>query len=265
MPSVRGYWLTASDLPRGTPSTRCHAALEAAPETHPKLVRLCRSPTVDVGVVRDADRVLRAPRLGSSRYVPYRTDGLRRHEYAAEGGWTATAMQVQRNRERSTERSVGCLDHSDINVLRGRANVKGINMRSRLGKGSDPLVWIPGLALSVFCATGLATHLGWIPTPIGLGDRPAVRPLRAPPQELPRPAIPVTQAASIALPTVPCTECGVMELAALIGRTGEPDGAGAFWPGNTRGANAEALTSGYDSFGVLIAWHVCARAGGGCD
>ena len=138
-------------------------------------------------------------------------------------------------------------------------------MRTRRGKGSNPMVWIPGLALSLFCATGFATHLGWFPTPTGLGDRPAARTLRAPPHEPARPANRVTQAVGSVLPAVPCTECGVIELAGLVGRTGDPDGSGALWPGATRGLNAEARTPGYDRVQVLIAWHLCARAGGGCN
>jgi hypothetical protein len=150
--------------------------------------------------------------------------------------------------------------------LRGNANLKGINMRVRFGKASDLLVWIPGLALGLFCATGVATHLGWIPTSIGLGDRPAVRTLRAPPHRRTGPAMPVAHAVRIDLPSVLCTECGVKGLRKPTGTMGTRDGAvGTFWLGQARAATAEALTPGKDRLAALIAWHVCARTGSGCD
>jgi hypothetical protein len=68
-------------------------------------------------------------------------------------------------------------------------------MRTRAGRDFDLLVWIPGFVLSLFCATGLATHLGWIPGPIGLSDRPAVRTAQ-PPHKPNRPAVPAAKPVS---------------------------------------------------------------------
>jgi len=154
---------------------------------------------------------------------------------------------------------------ADVNVLRGSANLKRIDVRVRFGRSSGLLGWIPGLALGLFCATGVATHLGWIPTPTGLGDIPAVSSVRAAPHQRTGPAIPAAHAARVGLLRMLCTDCGGMGPSKSSCTTGKRDSvAGAFWLGQARAADAAGLTR-KDRLAVLIAWHVCARTGSGCD
>lgn len=175
-------------------------------------------------------------------------------------------MQAQRNRERSTQRSVGRGVRSNVNVVRANANLKEINMRVRFGKASNLLVWGPWLALGLLCAAGVATLLRWIPTPTGLGDRPAVRTQRAPPPQSTGPAISAAHAIEIGPAGMLCSPCRVTRQGGPIDGSarGKPDSADA-WFGHGRAVNAEAVTSGKAGLAALIAWHVCVRTERGCE
>ena len=138
-----------------------------------------------------------------------------------------------------------------------------VRKATQAGGGLNLLVWIPGLALTLFCATGLAKHLGWLSTPIGHGDPPAPTQLRAALQESVGLAMRMPQAVSIGLLPLPCTDCLVIESAEYIGRPASRAEGPELWLGQKR-ATATFAREG-DSLAVLIAWHACARSGGRCQ
>jgi hypothetical protein len=138
-------------------------------------------------------------------------------------------------------------------------------VRKRVGNASARLVWIPLVTLSLFCATGLASHLGWIPNPIGLGDRPAARVARTSLHE-PAPAtIRTAQAISMGLPAVSCPECEVTRPIGLLGGLGESGVAAAVGLYDIGAAPPQPRTSGDDRHAQFIAWHVCVRSEVACD
>lgn len=106
------------------------------------------------------------------------------------------------------------------------------------GKFPQAIVWIAGIALTLFCAVGIAAVMGWIPSSMGgAGDNVALN----------------RQAASAAAPSVPkehravvshpapayhaapayvaavatCTECGVIESVREVDAKGLGTGLGA--------------------------------------
>lgn len=99
---------------------------------------------------------------------------------------------------------------------------------------TSPLMWMAGIAITVFCATGVAAIMGWIPASMGQADdkasvvkadKPAAaRPATTPSYERPR-AAPV-QVASIAK-IEKCADCGVIESTKQISTKGAGSGLGA--------------------------------------
>lgn len=99
------------------------------------------------------------------------------------------------------------------------------------GKFPQALIWIAGIALTLFCAVGIAAVMGWIPNSLGgPGDKAALEQQSAntatsavPKKhrtEASRPA-PV-QAAAVAT----CSECGVIESVHEINAKGQSSGIG---------------------------------------
>jgi outer membrane lipoprotein SlyB len=117
------------------------------------------------------------------------------------------------------------------------------------GKFPQAIIWIAGVALTLFCGVGIAAFMGWIPNSIsGPGDKPAVVqqssnavpavvpkaahkpvPVHAAPVEpvahAPAPPIPVVPAKVAAVTT--CAECGVIESIREIDAKGKGSGIGA--------------------------------------
>ncbi len=108
------------------------------------------------------------------------------------------------------------------------------------GKFPQAMIWVAGIALTLFCAVGIAAVMGWIPNSMGGPDdkvpvalQPAntaapaaakARTVKAPP---PRPAElvpnPPVQVAAVAK----CADCGVIESVREIAAKGQGSGIGA--------------------------------------
>lgn len=138
-----------------------------------------------------------------------------------------------------------------------QTNVETIAPQS--GKFPQALIWIAGIALTLFCAVGIAAIMGWIPNSIGgAGDKvsvmqapasaavPAVAPAAVKPQRAaaPRPAAephpapaarpaPMVRVDPVAAAPAPmaampaCAECGVIESVREIEEKGAGSGIGA--------------------------------------
>lgn len=106
------------------------------------------------------------------------------------------------------------------------------------GKFPQAVIWIAGIALTLFCGVGIAALMGWIPNSMGgPSDKAAFdlqsantlsptvpkarRPAASPPAAVAHPA-PLQVAA---LPT--CAECGVIETVREVDATGKGSGLGA--------------------------------------
>lgn len=100
------------------------------------------------------------------------------------------------------------------------------------------LMWLAGIAIILFCATGVAAMMGWLPTSIGRpSDGPAPTPIEKPSTSPAKPApakthaaseprsVPVPVASSAAV-KVKCTECGVIESTREIDTRGSGSGLG---------------------------------------
>ena len=110
------------------------------------------------------------------------------------------------------------------------------------GKFPQAIVWITGIALTVFCAVGIAAVMGWIPNSMGgAGDKAAIEQQAAnavPPLapkvhrvETERPA-PVAHSAPAPVPArvaaaATCAECGVIESVREVDAKGQGSGLGA--------------------------------------
>lgn len=105
------------------------------------------------------------------------------------------------------------------------------------GKFPQAVIWIAGVALTLFCAVGIAAVMGWIPSSMGgpgdnaatapqpanaarAADRKAQRAASSQPA-LKAPAAPVRVAA-----VATCAECGVIESVRQIDAKGEGSGVG---------------------------------------
>ena len=108
------------------------------------------------------------------------------------------------------------------------------------GKFPQSIIWIAGIALTLFCAVGIAAVMGWIPNSIGgPEDKAAVSPQSV--NTVPhvaaksRRAKATTARAAAAEHTAPvpaaavanCGECGVIESVREIGAKGQGSGLGA--------------------------------------
>ena len=118
------------------------------------------------------------------------------------------------------------------------------------GKFPQAVIWIAGIALTLFCAVGIAAVMGWIPNSMGgIGDKTALEQQSAntqpsantAPASAPKarraaaaPAAPVVQAAPVVLPAptrtaaiASCAECGVVESVREVAEKGKGTGLGA--------------------------------------
>jgi outer membrane lipoprotein SlyB len=95
------------------------------------------------------------------------------------------------------------------------------------GKFPQAVIWIAGIALTLFCAVGIAAIMGWIPNSLGnAGDKAAIA---VPPASVVPPAaakahaaengpaapkthvVPAAVASAPLAASAPCAECGVIE------------------------------------------------------
>ena len=106
------------------------------------------------------------------------------------------------------------------------------------GKFPQAVIWIAGIALTLFCGVGIAALMGWIPNSMGgAGDRTAMDqrmtstvPAAAPRAHMPAASrsAPVAHAAPVPVAAVPtCAECGVIESVREVDAKGQGSGLGA--------------------------------------
>lgn len=116
------------------------------------------------------------------------------------------------------------------------------NIDPQSGKFPQAIIWIAGIALTLFCAVGIAAVMGWIPNSIGsAGDKVASeqQPAHAAPRLEPKAkahsAAASRSVAAVSEPAVParvaahvtCAECGVIESVRAIEAKGLGSGLGA--------------------------------------
>ena len=96
-----------------------------------------------------------------------------------------------------------------------------------INKSPHPLIWVVGIVIILFCVTGLAAFMGWIPTSMGnpadsakLASAP-IQPATAKPHTAP------TRSANNAYAKAACAECGVIESSRVIETRGTGSGVGA--------------------------------------
>ncbi len=103
-------------------------------------------------------------------------------------------------------------------------------IESQSGKFPQAIIWIAGIALTLFCVVGIGAVMGWIPSSMGgpsdktvLGQQSAnTVPVAAPKPHRIAPA----QAAPVAAHST-CAECGVIESVREIAAKGQGSGLGA--------------------------------------
>ena len=92
------------------------------------------------------------------------------------------------------------------------------------GKFPQAVIWIAGIALTLFCAVGIAAVMGWIPNSMGgPGDTAAVQLQSA---NTSAPAAAKARTAK-AVASAKCAECGVIESVREIAAKGQGSGLGA--------------------------------------
>jgi outer membrane lipoprotein SlyB len=138
-------------------------------------------------------------------------------------------------------------------------------------KFPQAIIWIAGIALTLFCAAGIAAFMGWIPNSIGgPSDKVAVgqpsantvpaaapiAPLAAtslPPAVAPTAAVPMAATASAQVtPTAPvqetavatCAQCGVIESVREVDAKGKGSGLGAVGGGVVGGLLGNQVGAG---------------------
>ncbi len=108
------------------------------------------------------------------------------------------------------------------------------------GKFPQAIVWIAGIALTLFCAVGIAAVMGWIPNSMGgAGDKPEFQSgsMTSAPRNAPKThsATAAKSVAPVAEPVAParvaasanCAECGVIESVRAVEAKGLGSGLGA--------------------------------------
>ena len=112
-------------------------------------------------------------------------------------------------------------------------------METQVNKFPNPLMWIVGVAITLFCAAGIAAIMGWIPASMGgpgysaaltkLEKHPAStnKPTAAKAHAAPEARTAPVQVASGAPVAARCAECGVIESTREIATSGEGTGLGA--------------------------------------
>ena len=105
------------------------------------------------------------------------------------------------------------------------------------GKSPQAVIWIAGIALTLFCAVGIAAVMGWIPNSMGGPDDKAPMALpsaNTPAAAKPRTARAPSPRAAEAVHTAPlqvaavakCTDCGVIESVREVEKAGQGTGLG---------------------------------------
>src|SRR3990172_9535113 len=108
------------------------------------------------------------------------------------------------------------------------------------GKFPQAVIWIAGIALTLFCAVGIAAVMGWIPNSMGgAGDQSALELQSANSAATaaaksgttraatPRPAAAARTAPAPVAVVAKCAECGVIESVREIDAKGQGSGLGA--------------------------------------
>lgn len=110
------------------------------------------------------------------------------------------------------------------------------------GKFPQAVIWIAGIALTLFCAVGIGAIMGWIPNSLGgAGDKLAPAPVAAnvaapaatrvhkaaPVHVAPVPSVPAAAPAPAPVAAAACAECGVIESVHEIDAKGKGSGIGA--------------------------------------
>ena len=106
------------------------------------------------------------------------------------------------------------------------------------GKFPQAIIWIAGIALTLFCAAGIAALMGWIPNSMGGASDKAALDQRAaitvPPAAPKAPRATVARPAPVAHPApaqvatrATCAECGVIESVREVDTKGKGSGLGA--------------------------------------
>ena len=108
-------------------------------------------------------------------------------------------------------------------------------MTTLTNKLPNSMMWIAGIAVTLFCATGIAAIMGWLPTSIGhTGDvATAVTVTPATPVAV-KPTAPVAKPHTATNPipkansaVAQCPECGLIESTREVSTAGEGTGIGA--------------------------------------
>jgi len=113
-----------------------------------------------------------------------------------------------------------------------------VKMEPQSGKFPQAIVWIAGVALTLFCAVGIAAVMGWIPNSMsGASDRAAIEQqaanavqpaaLTAHPDVGSNSAKEAHTAPAPMVAAASCAECGVVESVREIDAKGQGSGLGA--------------------------------------
>ncbi|MGP1679860.1 MAG: glycine zipper 2TM domain-containing protein [Burkholderiales bacterium] len=102
-------------------------------------------------------------------------------------------------------------------------------------KFPQAIIWIAGIALTLFCAVGIAAVMGWIPNSMGgAGDKAVLGQASVPAAvrktdkaAASRTAAPAHTAPVRAAAVATCAECGVIESVREVGAKGQGSGLGA--------------------------------------
>ncbi len=120
-----------------------------------------------------------------------------------------------------------------------RMETQGNKTEPQSGKFPQAIVWIAGIALTLFCAVGIAAVMGWIPNSMGgAGDKSAVGQQAASavapavPKAVPKQHKAVASHPAPAYHPAPaaaatCAECGVIESVREVDTKGAGSGIGA--------------------------------------
>jgi len=104
------------------------------------------------------------------------------------------------------------------------------------GKFPQAIVWIAGIALTLFCAVGIAAVMGWIPNSMGgtgdksvVGQQAASAVAPAVPKAVPKKhrAVATHPAPAYVAAVASCAECGVIESVREVDTKGAGSGIGA--------------------------------------
>jgi len=104
------------------------------------------------------------------------------------------------------------------------------------GKFPQAIVWIAGIALTLFCAVGIAAVMGWIPNSMGgagdksvVGQQAASAAAPAVPKAVPKEhrAVASHPAPAYVAAVATCAECGVIESVREVDTKGAGSGIGA--------------------------------------